>query len=92
LLRPNGLKQMSIRSLVFAKGVSNIVDKATLDSDVPESVGSRILDILSRISREYVGEKDWGEKSRHILETMVEAWKRVSELEAWKKGGEPGSF
>ena len=76
----------------IAKGVSNIVDKATLDSDVPESVGSRILDILSRISREYVGEKDWGEKSRHILETMVEAWKRVSELEAWKKGGEPGKL
>ncbi len=74
----------------IAKKVSDIVDRVTADNDVPESVGLRILDILSRISGEYVGEKDWGEKAYQTAETMVEAWKRVSELEAWKKGGELG--
>ncbi|MEM3426517.1 MAG: hypothetical protein QXI42_12065, partial [Thermoproteota archaeon] len=76
----------------IAKGVSNIVDRVTSDNDVPESVGARILRILSRIGEEYFGKEDWGAKAEQATEIIVEAWERVSELEAWRKGGEPGKL
>ncbi|MEM2945456.1 MAG: hypothetical protein QXI87_03815 [Thermoproteota archaeon] len=76
----------------IVKGVSNIVDRVTLDNDIPEGVGARILSMLSRMCEEYVGREDWGEKTDQAAETMVKAWKRVSKLEAWGREGEPGKL
>ncbi|MBO3798538.1 MAG: hypothetical protein JTT13_06695 [Candidatus Brockarchaeota archaeon] len=69
----------------IAKRASNIVDRVTSDKGVPESIATRILSILGRMGEEYVGRED-------TAKTIVEAWKRVSKLEAWKKGGEPGKL
>ncbi|MEM3390650.1 MAG: hypothetical protein QW491_14775, partial [Thermoproteota archaeon] len=69
----------------IAKGASNIVDKVTMDEDIPEDIGVRILSILSKMGEEYVGRED-------AAETIVEAWKRVSELEAWGREEEPGKL
>ncbi|MBO3798931.1 MAG: hypothetical protein JTT13_08700, partial [Candidatus Brockarchaeota archaeon] len=76
----------------IVKEVSNIVDRVTLDNDIPEGVGARILGILSKMCEEYVGREDWGEKTDQAAETMVKAWKRVSKLEAWGREGEPGKL
>ncbi|MEM3746596.1 MAG: hypothetical protein QXN67_03875, partial [Thermoproteota archaeon] len=69
----------------IAKRASNIVDRVTSDNDIPESVGARILSILGEMGEEYVDRED-------AAETIVEAWKRVSELEAWRKGDEAGKL
>ncbi|MEM2600117.1 MAG: hypothetical protein QW482_10525, partial [Thermoproteota archaeon] len=69
----------------IAKRVSNIVNRVTLDSDIPESVGARILSILSKMGEEYVGRED-------AAETIIEAWKKVSKLDAWEKSNEPGKL
>ncbi|MEM3389879.1 MAG: hypothetical protein QXI42_04415 [Thermoproteota archaeon] len=76
----------------IVKGASNIVERVTLNSDVPESIATRMLNILSKIGEEYVGREDWGEKTYQVAETMVEAWKRVSKLYVWEREGEPGKL
>ncbi|MBO3754616.1 MAG: hypothetical protein FGF53_07070, partial [Candidatus Brockarchaeota archaeon] len=69
----------------IAKRFSDIVDKITSDKDIPESIAKRMLDILGRMGEEYVGREQ-------AAETIVEAWKRISKLEAWKKGDEAGEL
>ncbi len=72
----------------IAKKVSDMVEKVTLDNDVPESVASKIFDILSRIFREYAVDAESGARVEKTAETIVEAWKRVRKLEAWGENGE----
>ncbi|MEM3027047.1 MAG: hypothetical protein QXP19_05990, partial [Thermoproteota archaeon] len=76
----------------IVKGVSEIVDKTVLDKEVPETIGKRMLNILKTVGEAYAGDREWGEKVKNAADNIVEAWKRVKGLEAWKTSGEPGGL
>jgi hypothetical protein len=59
-----------------AEAVADIVERATLDGELPEDVAAKLLAALEPVGRAYVGDGEWGAKVRRVAYDVIEVWKR----------------
>jgi hypothetical protein len=75
-----------------AEAVADIVEKTTLDGELPEDVAAKLLAALEPVGRAYVGDGEWGAKVRRVAYDVLEVWKREGAvgdaLMDWLKGSQ----